>query len=203
MKVIVVANQKGGSGKSTVLQNLAVAAARDSIRVAVADTDPQGTTADWFNAREATDLHYLQTTVADLSDALAEAKAAQIETMFIDTPPAITEQNASILQHADLVLVPLCASPNDLRALSKMLPLLQASGKPFMFVLCRVNPQAKFTLEIATALSEHGPIAHPPIRERIAYPTASVDGRGVIEIDKRGPAAAEVIDLWRSVIRKL
>ncbi len=53
MKVIVVANQKGGSGKSTVLVHLAAAA--DSVGdgpVIFSDTDPQGTAADWFNQRK-------------------------------------------------------------------------------------------------------------------------------------------------------
>ena len=54
MKTIIIANQKGGSGKSTLTVHLAVAAglAGDG-PVAVTDTDPQGTTAGWFNDREA------------------------------------------------------------------------------------------------------------------------------------------------------
>jgi Mrp family chromosome partitioning ATPase len=47
MKTIVVANQKGGSGKSTVAVHLAAAAEQAGDGpVVISDTDPQGTAAD-------------------------------------------------------------------------------------------------------------------------------------------------------------
>lgn len=126
--------------------------------VVLTDTDPQGTTADWFNAREAQTPGYVPATMATLDQkikALAEAGAAWL---FVDTAPAINEQNADLLRLADLVIVPLCASPNDVRALAKTLPILQAAGKPFVFVLTRVNPQARLTVQTVMTLSEHGAV---------------------------------------------
>jgi cellulose biosynthesis protein BcsQ len=53
MKTIVVANQKGGSGKSTVTVHLAVAAEQAGDGpIILSDTDPQGTAGDWFNQRK-------------------------------------------------------------------------------------------------------------------------------------------------------
>ena len=53
MKTIVVANQKGGSGKSTLTVHLAAAAEQAGDGpVVISDTDPQGTTGDWFNQRK-------------------------------------------------------------------------------------------------------------------------------------------------------
>src|SRR5277367_869501 len=52
MKTIVIANQKGGSGKSTSTVHLAVAAEMSGDGpVVLSDTDPQGSTVDWFNQR--------------------------------------------------------------------------------------------------------------------------------------------------------
>jgi chromosome partitioning protein len=176
MKTIIVANQKGGSGKSTLVTHLAVAAERAGDGpVVITDTDPQGTTADWFNAREAQSPGYAPATMASLGEKI------------------------HALRQADLVIVPLCASPNDVRALSKTLPILQAAGRPFVFVLTRVNPQAKLTVQTVMTLSEHGAVIQPPLRERVGYPTSMIDGRTVQEIDPGGPAALEVAQLWVSV----
>jgi chromosome partitioning protein len=200
MKTIIIANQKGGSGKSTLVTHLAVAAERAGDGpVVITDTDPQGTTADWFNAREAETPGYVNATMATLDEKIAALSDAGASWLFVDTAPAINEKNADLLRLADLVIVPLCASPNDLRALSKTLPILQAAGRPFVFVLTRVNPQARLTVQTVMTLSEHGPVIKPPLRERVGYPTAMIDGRTAQEIDPSGPAAQEVAELWRSV----
>lgn len=53
MKTVVIANQKGGSGKSTSTVHVAVAAERaGGGHVLISDTDPQGSTVDWFNQRK-------------------------------------------------------------------------------------------------------------------------------------------------------
>ena len=50
-KVIAVAQQKGGSGKTTIAVNLAVAFLRQGQSVALLDTDPQGSLGRWFMTR--------------------------------------------------------------------------------------------------------------------------------------------------------
>ena len=50
-RIITVAQQKGGSGKTTLTVNLAVALRRKGFRVAVLDTDPQGSLGRWFMER--------------------------------------------------------------------------------------------------------------------------------------------------------
>ena len=52
-KVVTVAQQKGGSGKTTVAVNLAVEFSRRGLRVALLDTDPQGSLGRWFLSRRA------------------------------------------------------------------------------------------------------------------------------------------------------
>ena len=52
MRTIVVTSQKGGSGKSTISRNLAVAAGRDGRTVLCLDLDPQQSLRRWWEARE-------------------------------------------------------------------------------------------------------------------------------------------------------
>ncbi|MDE2462343.1 MAG: ParA family protein, partial [Alphaproteobacteria bacterium] len=54
MHVLVLASQKGGSGKTTLSGHLAVEAMLAGVGpVALIDTDPQGSLAEWWNARSA------------------------------------------------------------------------------------------------------------------------------------------------------
>ena len=203
MRTIIVANQKGGSGKSTLVTHLAVAAERAGDGpVDLTDTDPQGTTADWFNAREADSPGYVPATMDNLAEKVKALEEAGAEWLFVDTAPSINEQNAELLKLADLIIVPLCASPNDVRALGKTLPVLLNTGKPFVFVLTRVNPQAKLTVQTVMTLSEHGTVIQPALRERVAFPTSMIDGRTAQEIEPNGAAGKEVAELWDSVKRR-
>ena len=72
MRVLALASQKGGSGKTTLSGHLAVQAQRAGAGpVVLIDIDPQGSLADWWNEREAEFPAFAQTTVARLANDLA------------------------------------------------------------------------------------------------------------------------------------
>src|SRR5271168_1819140 len=139
MKTIVIANQKGGSGKSTVTVHLAAAAERAGDGpVIISDTDPQGTAADWFNQRKKAGIdtpRYSPLALSDLGEKIGALGDAGASYLFIDTAPSIGAVNADLFALADVILIPLNPTPADLRALVKGLPLIKSSGKPFHFVL--------------------------------------------------------------------
>ena len=71
MRVLALASQKGGSGKTTLSGHLAVQAQRAGAGpVVLIDIDPQGSLADWWNEREAEYPAFAQTTVARLAGCL-------------------------------------------------------------------------------------------------------------------------------------
>ena len=68
MRVLAMASQKGGSGKTTLSGHLAVQAQLAGAGpVFLIDIDPQGSLADWWNEREADMPAFAQTTVARLA----------------------------------------------------------------------------------------------------------------------------------------
>jgi chromosome partitioning protein len=206
MKTIVIANQKGGSGKSTITVHLAAAAEKAGDGpVVISDTDPQGTAADWFNQRKKAGIdtpRYSALTLADLEGrvrALGEAGAAWL---FIDTAPSIGAVNADLFALADLILIPLNPTPADLRALVKGLPLVRQSGKPFQFVLTRVRPNLRNNDGAAVALDALGLVLTTRMHERVVFAETFAHGKTALETDPKGVAAQEASALWTEVRRK-
>jgi chromosome partitioning protein len=207
MKVIVVANQKGGSGKSTILTHLASAAenAGDG-PVLITDTDPQGTTGDWFNQRKRTGLdrpRYAPLAFSDLAASVGALDEAGAAYLFIDTAPSIGSVNAELFALADLIIVPLNPTPADLRALVKGLPLIKRSGKPFSFVLARVRAHLKNNDAATMALDALGLVLSTRMHERVIYAETFAHGKTALEIEPHGVAAKEVAALWLAVKDKL
>lgn len=207
MKVIVVANQKGGSGKSTVLVHLAAAAehAGDG-PVVFSDTDPQGTAADWFNQRKKSHVEvprYSALTLADLDSRIAALQAAKASYLFIDTAPSLGEVNAELFARADVILVPLNPTAADLRAVVKGLPLIRKSNKPFYFVLARVRSNLRSNDGTAVALESLGLVLPTRMHERIIYADTFAHGRTALDIDPLGIASREVTSIWTNLKEKM
>ena len=120
MRILAMASQKGGSGKTTLSGHLAVQAQRAGDGpVVVIDIDPQGSLADWWNEREAEFPVFATTTVARLAADLEVLKHQGFKLAVIDTPPAITMAIQSVIAVAELIVIPTRPSPHDLRAVGR------------------------------------------------------------------------------------
>ena len=204
MYVIVAASQKGGSGKTTLSGHLAVEAARSGAgEIALIDTDPQGSLAAWWNAREAPTPHFVKAGMADLEDALTGLHQAGIKIAVIDTPPAITQSISRVVAHADLVVVPTRPSPHDLRAVGATVDIAERHGKPVVFVINAATAWARITGESAVALSQHGMVAPVTIHHRVDFAASMIDGRTVGEVVPNSQSAKEISDLWIYIQEKL
>ena len=157
MRVIVFASQKGGSGKTTLCGQLAVEADRAGAGpVALIDTDPQGSLADWWNARASDTPAFVKTSFAHMKEDLEELRAQGTKLVFIDTPPAVADTIKAVVGHADLVVIPTRPSPHDLRAVGATVDIIEGLGKPLVFAVNGATPRARITGEAAVALSQHG-----------------------------------------------
>lgn len=197
MKTVVLANQKGGVGKTTLAAHLAVAAERagDGPCVLV-DTDPQASLAAWWNGRAAKTPAFAPVTLKELAGKLEALGQAGYTYAFIDTPPAITESISTVVAQADFVLIPTRPSPHDLRAAGSTVELALVAERPFAFAVTQAKPNSRLTLQAMAALSEHGAVAPSIVYDRVDYAASMIDGRTVLETDPKGRSAAEMAELW-------
>ena len=202
--MLVLASQKGGSGKTTLSGHLAVEAERAGIGpVALIDTDPQGSLAQWWNARAAETPYFAHVGVLELGEALAHLQKSGVKLAVIDTPPAITAAISHVVAHADLVLVPTRPSPHDLRAVGATVDIAEKQGKPLIFVVNGATARARITGEAAVALSQHGTVAPITLHHRVDFAASMTDGRTVGEAAPKSQSSKEVRDLWLYVQDRL
>jgi chromosome partitioning protein len=204
MRVLALASQKGGSGKTTLSGHLAVQAQLAGAGpVVLIDIDPQGSLADWWNEREAELPAFAQTTVARLAADLEMLRQQGFRLAVIDTPPAITMAIQSVINVAELIVIPTRPSPHDLRAVGATVDLCDRAGKPLLFVVNGATPKAKITYEAAVALSQHGTVAPVTLHHRTDFAASMIDGRTVMEIDPNGRSSNEVRELWTYISDRL
>lgn len=204
MRVLAVASQKGGSGKTTLSAHLAVQAQRvGQGPVVMIDLDPQGSLFDWWDERSADFPALVQTNVARLADDLALLRGQGFRLAVIDTPAAATVAMQSVIQNAELVVIPTRPSPHDLRAAAATIDLCERANKPLIFVVNGATPLATITAEATMALSQHGTVAPVTIHHRTEFAASMVDGRTVMEVDPEGRSAQEIAALWAFVSGRL
>jgi chromosome partitioning protein len=205
MQVIVLASQKGGAGKTTLTGHLAIAAEQRGVGpVVMLDTDPQGSLSTWWNRREAkTPLLSPLPHLRDLVGRLDELRKGGVALTIIDTPPAITSSIREVMRVAHLVVMPVRPSPHDLDAIGATIDLAQAAGVPFVFAVTQAKMNARVTPQTVALLSAHGTVAPAIIQDRVIYATAMTDGRTAGDLDPKGAAALEILELWDFVQGRL
>lgn len=204
MRVIALASQKGGVGKTTITGHLAVEAERAGASpVSVIDTDPQGGLAAWWNAREAQAPAFSRLLPAGLKATLAVLRAKGCQTVFIDTPPALSAEIRATITLADLVVIPVQPSPHDLRAVGATVEIVRTAKRPMVFILNRTMARTRLTADAAVALSQHGTVAPVFLVDRQDYRSAMIDGRTAMEMDPKSKSGAEIAALWTYLVNRM
>ncbi|HEX7873487.1 MAG TPA: ParA family protein [Sphingobium sp.] len=204
MRILALASQKGGSGKTTLSGHLAVQAQRAGMGpVVLIDIDPQGSLADWWNERADEYPAFAHTTVARLAADLETLRLQGFKLAVIDTPPAITMAIQSVISVAELIVVPTRPSPHDLRAVGATVELCERAQKPLIFVVNAGTPKARITGEAAIALSQHGTVAPIIVHQRTDFASSMIDGRTVMELAPTCKSAQEIEALWTYIADRL
>ncbi|HET6606279.1 MAG TPA: ParA family partition ATPase [Rhodopila sp.] len=191
--VITVAQQKGGTGKTTLAANIAAALAA-ARKVALLDIDPQHTLTRWHALRPASApaLTFSDVSGWRLASELDRLEAAH-DAVVIDSPPQVDTDARQAIRAATIVLVPVQLSPPDIWAAEGTLRLAAAEKRRAAIVLNRVPASGKLR---ETMMAQLAASAAPPltssIGNRTGFAAAFAEGLGVTEAAPRSIAANEL-----------
>jgi chromosome partitioning protein len=204
MRTLAFVSQKGGSGKSTIVSSVAVAAHQANEKVCVIDMDPQGSLTNWARLRAAGDIEVLASGGAGLPALLATLERRGVTLALLDTPGAEGAASSAAMGVADLNIVPSRPSLFDLWASARARAALEGIGAKFVFLLNQCPPTRTARVQDGVeALEEMGRLISPLILARVDYQDAARRGRGVTELNSSGAAAQEMRGLWQSITARL
>jgi chromosome partitioning protein len=205
VKKIALIAQKGGVGKTTLAVNLAVAAETAGLLTVLFDLDHQESAVTWSERRGAETPHVEFLTERRLPDGLIAAEKQGFALAIIDTPPAAGPQALTAAQAADLVLVPCRPSLVDLDAIRRTAQLVKSAGVPAFVVFNAAPPGATTLIEDARAIVKAVDLNAAPIvvRERSAFRGGWPQGKAAVEIEPRGKAASEIVELMAWICEHL
>ena len=207
-RIITVAQQKGGSGKTTLAVNLAVTLRARGFSVALLDTDPQGSMGRWFLERldrvgEDEGLEFSTSSAWGASYESDKLKK-RFDYVIIDTPPKIDSDLRPALRVADLVLVPVATSHVDLWATEGVLDLARREKAAVLVVMNRVRPNTRLSVEVAQKAADLGAdVAATQLANRVLYAETLGEGVGALERARSGPAHDEIAALTDEVVAAL
>lgn len=192
-KVIVITNQKGGCGKTTLAMNLAGIVGLNN-KVLLVDGDPQGSATRW--AASSSDEKPFPAAVMGLANAGDKVHREikkyinDYDYIFIDCPPAVENSfTASALLIADLALVPIVPSPTDLwsavgiqKLISNVAVLNEKLEARLVANMCQGN--ASISREALVLLEEFDfPKTKADIYQRTVYRQAAAFGGSIYDLD--------------------
>ena len=121
MKTVLVLNQKGGVGKTTICEEIAASLQRTNTPFCFYNLDPQG------------------------GCCIEQREDEDAVVAVVDTPGALSDQTAQWVQNADVLVVPVRASGKDIPAFNRMLDVIDANKKKDAKVIVVVNQWTRYT----------------------------------------------------------
>ena len=207
--IIAVTNLKGGVGKSTLSQNIAVGLS-NYYKVCLVDTDTNQSSLQWFGVRELESPNLKAVGVTDSTALYKAVKSldADHDIIVIDGTPSLLKMTTSIILVSDLLLIPIRPGAHDIRSMDAFFERYHQAKEykeniPAYFILNEYDDSRNLHKGIRKTLVETYdiPLFETTIKSRVAYGEASVMGMsGYEQGDFR--TKFEMIGLTKEVINK-
>jgi len=201
-RIIALAQQKGGVGKTTLTISLASEIRRCRYSVAAVDTDPQHSACEWA-APGKLGFPVQAMPFADCSFAnwAREIRRFDVDYVVLDTAPDHQALEASAwLSH--MVLLPCTPSGLDVDATVRSLKIVNAVRQrrrdPLLAILVpnRVDPRTLEGRQLIDELQQLGEIVGPAVGDRSIFVRTFATGRSVCDQAPGSSADQEVRALW-------
>jgi chromosome partitioning protein len=206
MRTVLVANSKGGAGKTTIATNLAANAALDGKRTALVDADRQQSSTHWAAKRAGLDSAVLP--VDATRRGWEKHLPADTQRVVIDAPAgAWGEELASYLERADAVLVPVLPSTIDLEASVPFLnslaqhPRVKKGKLPVALVANRVKPWTAASQQAVAQLKSWPYPLAGELRDSQAYVLMAALGKSIFDYNSQQIREHQAD--WESVLKWL
>jgi len=206
MKIIALAQSKGGASKSTTAIHLACEAIYEGESAAILDMDEgQQSSAKWARRRAAHNLKGPEVAVVkavDLQSVLQKLRDAGLQWAFIDLPGRDAPVSSSGIVAADFVIIPTRPTTIDFEASITTVQACVRAKKRYAYLLSAVQPQGnksrgrqfRAALEL---LPVPPPVCPRMVGQRVEISDAVAAGKSVREVKPDGEAAREFEELFK------
>jgi len=198
MKAVLIANPKGGSGKTTLSTNIAGYLASRGLHVLMLDLDRQKSATLWLTQRSS-DLPVIWPLAGK------EKRAAAADWLVIDSPAALHGKN---LEHAvklvDRVVVPIAPSLYDIQASHEFLKSLNEmkaarKGRVQIGVVgMRMAPRTRAAATLENFLQQLDTPVLAYLREAQVYVNAAFEGKSIFDLSPY--QAALDVEQWAELL---
>ena len=208
-RTVLVANAKGGCGKTTLATNLAAWFSRHGASTALMDFDPQGSSTFWLKQRPEK--------AAKIAGIAAHGKISGTETrsfrnrlprnidrVVVDSPAGLTGPDLyNRISDADLILIPILPSPIDIHSAAafireiEMTGCLRESNKQLMVIANRVRRNTIMFGRLNEFLQNLGLPRVTYTRDSQLYTRAAAQGLGIADL--KGSKVSDEKEHWTRI----